>query len=408
LVLIIWVLDAVICWLRVRPVERDRLWAEDSVIFIRGWVLNPSIWIPFRPYSGYVQFLPSSISGVISMAPTYYWALFTTAAACIVVGSVGAVAFHCSRYLLTSWPARAAVALAPVLLPLAGVEPLGNLCNLHWWAIYAVFWLLFARTGKRWSTALLVAYTLIWMLSETTVLFFVPLAVLILWRSKNLGQKLISVAVLVGSVVQLAAYLSTGRGAYSSETQHVAQVVKGMLISVFGGTLTESAALAQSVAQWFGYRSMAVVAIMSLVPVLIAFWGAPAKIRLAIFYAGGLAMFLWPFTAYLLKFPGGAPLVPWRWGMGPALCLMTIWILALDQFVQRRRLDVMAATLIIGALFVVQCCSFSTLNDRRVGGTAWRDFVVAGQAECRAGATEVASPGFPQEWAWMVPCTRLR
>jgi len=408
MVLAFWILDAALCWLRVRPVERDRLWAEDNVTFLRQWVNQPSPWLPFRPEAGYLQFLPRITSGVVSLTPTYYWALVTTALACICVGTVGAVAFHCSRYLLTSWPARVAVALVPALLPLAGVEPLGNLCNLHWWAIYAVFWLLFTQTQKRYSTALLVVFTLAWALSEIQIVFFVPLAVWFIIRSKNLGQKLISAAVIVGSLAQLAAYLSTGRGTYSSDPQHLPQVLKGLLISVFGGTLTSSAALTQSVATYFGYRSMAVLAVMSLVPVLVAFLRGDATIRLALLYAGGLAMFLWPFAAYTLKFPVGAPEVPWRWGMGPALCLLATWIVTLDQFVLKRRVDVAVASLVLATLFVVQCCSFTTMNDKRIGGTAWRDFVVAGRAECQAGAQEVASPGFPPEWAWMVPCDRLR
>ena len=408
LVIAVWVVDAAICWLRMRPEERDRIWTDDSVGFLQEWTLRPNLLFPFIPYAGYLNFLPKVASGVITLTPIYYWALLNTAAACILVGSVGAVAFWASKFLVKSWPVRIAVALIPAMLPLAGVEPLGTLCCLHYWAIYAIFWLLFAQPHRRGVVIALVVFTLVWTISETQIIFLVPLALLMLIRSKNLGQRLISATAILGSLAQLVTYFVVGRYPYSNDPQHLPQVLKATLINTFGGTLTSSSALTDSLRTYFGYHGLAALAVLSLVPVVVAFWRGDAKIRLALFYICGLALFLYPFAAYTLKFPIGAPEVPWRWGTAPALCMLATWMIALDQFVQKKRIDVAVATFLVVVLFAVQCVSFTSRNDQRVGGTAWRDFVVAAKAECQAGATKVASPGWPPNWAWYVPCDRLR
>jgi len=407
-VIAVWVIDAAICWMRMRPVERDRIWTDDNVGFLQAWVLHPSPWFPFTPYAGYLNFLPKIASGAISLMPAYYWALLTTAAGCVFVGSVGAVAFWASKFLISSWPARVAVALVPAMLPIAGVEPLGTLCCLHYWAIYAIFWLLFAQPHRRGAIIASVIFTLVWTISETQIIFLVPLALLFVIRSKHLGQRLVAATTILGSLAQLVTYFVVGRSPYSSDPQHLAQVLKGTLINTFGGTLTSSSALTDSISTYFGFRALTVLALVSLVPVVIAFWRGDGKTRLALFYICGLALFLYPFAAYTLKFPIGAPEVPWRWGTAPALCMLATWIIALDQFVQRKRIAVTVAAFILATLFIVQCVSFTSRNDQRTGGVAWRDFVVAGRAECQAGATQVASPGWPSNWAWYVPCDRLR
>ncbi|MCL2490915.1 MAG: hypothetical protein FWF36_09410 [Propionibacteriaceae bacterium] len=407
-VLAVWVVDSLICWMRVPPDMRGRLWAEDGLVFLRSWALDGSPGLFFQPYAGYLQFLPRAASSLIALAPIQYWAVLTAAAASICVGAVGAVAFHCSRSLVTFWPARIAVALVPALLPLAGVEPLGTLCNLHSWALYAAFWLLFTQTRKRWVTVLLVVFTLAQALSEIQIVFFAVLAAWFVWRSKNLGQRLIGAAVIVGSLAQVVAYLSMGRAPYSDQVPSLGNVIQGMLISVFGGTLTSSAALMTAVATYFGYRAMTVLALVSLVPVVLVLWRADGVHRLAVVYGGLLVVGIWFFSAYLLKFPGGVPLVPWRWGMGPAMLLLSLWIIAIDHFVRRRRLDASIAVFLLATLFIVQCVSFTMNNPRRQGNQSWSEFVVAAKVECAGGATQEPGPGFPADWSWMVPCELLR
>lgn len=417
----ILLIGTVLAWLRVRPEERGRLYAEDGLIFVGQWFTNPSPWLVFLPYAGYLQFVPRVTAGVLTLAPVQYWALLATLAACGCVAVVGAVSFQCSRHLLSSWPARLAVILVPLLLPLAGIEPLGTLCNLHWWALYGAFWVLFARPRGRLAVVSLVVYTLALGLSEIQVAFFAPLALWFVIKSRHRGQRLISVALLVSCVAQVVAYLATGRGAYSSDPQTFLGAVRGLFVVVFGGSLTSSLPLLSAVVGAIGVRGLAILAALLVVPVLLALWHGSTVTRLAIVYGGLVGVALWFFALYMVRYPGGLfttmdNVTLTRWGMSAALCLLAVWIIAIDQLVSAKRLDAKVAAFVLVLLFVVQSFSFTTTNPARLSGAVWSDFVSSARAECASGAGSVTAPIVPLGWVptgwdsadWGVPCTRLR
>ncbi|MCL2652263.1 MAG: hypothetical protein FWD63_00520 [Propionibacteriaceae bacterium] len=414
------VFGTILVWLRVRPEERGRLYAEDGVIFVGQWFKDPSPWLLFRPYAGYLQFVPRVAAGILALGPVRYWAVLATLAACVCVAVVSAVSYQCSRHLLTSWPTRLAVVLVPLLLPLAGIEPLGTLCNLHWWALYGAFWVLFAMPRARFAVVGLVAYTLALGLSEIQVAFFAPIALWFIVRSKNRGQRLISLALLVACAFQGVAYLATGRNAYSEDPQTFVGAVRGLVVIVFGGSVTSSVPLLAAAVAVIGVRGLALLAVVSVLPALLAFWRGSGVSRLAIAYGGIVGVALWFFAIYMVRYPGGLfttmdTVSLGRWGVGAALCLLSAWIVALDQLVFAKRVDVKLAALTLVALFVVQSFSFTTTNPARLSGAGWSDFVSSARAQCGPGVQGVAAPVVPLGWqpsesdttAWDVPCTRL-
>lgn len=416
-----FVLDSLICWMRVRPIERGRLYAEDSAVFLAGWFSGHGPLAIFQPYEGYLQFIPRIASGFVALTPVYYWGLATTAAACIVVGAIGSVSFYSARSLVTSYPALVAIALVPALLPLAAVEPLGTLCNLHWWALYGIFWIIFTRPTTRRTAAVLVVYTLFLGLSEIQIAFFAPLAFWSIVRSKNRAQRLVNAALIVSCAAQGVAFLFSSHAIYSTDPQDFHQVVRGFFLNAFGGTVTSSQSFLQSLAMLFGYYGLALLAAISLVPVLIALARAANRERLAMVYSGVTGVILWFFAVYVGRNSGGPPVYLIRWGMGAAFCLLIVWIVALDQLILARRLDNVLAWFVVAALLIIQSFSFTTKNDFRIDGPEWTDFVASARAECATGADAVTAAVIPSGWVpvgsapansgeviWEVPCQRLR
>ncbi len=103
----------------------------------------------------------------------------TTAAACVVTGGVAALVFVFSRDVIAAWVARVGLALIVVLTPLAGMEILGNVANVHWYLLYLTPWLLLATPRSRVGSVLMVLLALAVTLTEPQAILFVPLAV---WR----------------------------------------------------------------------------------------------------------------------------------------------------------------------------------------------------------------------------------
>lgn len=207
---VVGLLAAVVAWIRVPSALRDNLYAEDGVVFVGGWAWPRSVSLFWEPYGGYQHLLPRFGSWlVVNLLPVASWGYAITAFACVVVGLVAAAVYACSADLVTFWPARIVLGLLVALVPVAGVEPLGNLANLHWFMIMLMPWVLLARPRTRWGLALLVVVTLVATLSEPTCIIFAPLA---LWRFVTARrERLIVVAWAVGVAAQVVTTLLAPR-----------------------------------------------------------------------------------------------------------------------------------------------------------------------------------------------------
>ncbi|MCL2489265.1 MAG: hypothetical protein FWF36_00820 [Propionibacteriaceae bacterium] len=414
-----FVLATLICWLRMGSQERDTLWEEDGSVFTGDWLHRPSPWLIVTPYAGYVNLIPRVTQLIVQLMPVKYWALLTTAAACVVVGLVCGLAYYCSRWTLTMWSARFGLVLVPALLPLAGVEPLGTVCNLHWWAIFAVFWLIMARPKGRFDMIVLALLAFAFTMSEIMVVFVLPLALWRIFRPEVARQRVVSIVVSVGCVWQVVAYLVVGRAPESSVVTPLTVAVKGWLVNVIGGSVTSSLGLVQTILATAGWQAFIVALLFFLVPIVLALQLSSSRgRRLMIAYNLVLSVVLWFFILYMNGYPNGLYSsgvvdVMLRWGMAASLCLLTAYLLAIDELVTRRTLSLRLATLTIALLIAVQSTSFTTVNDNRAAGLQWQLNVEIAQGQCREGATEIAMFQHPPFWGlpgweqFVVPCDRL-
>ena len=126
------------------------LYAEDGRSFIGDWLgtnepIKGDLSLLWMPYAGYQHLIPRLASGLVTaLVPPAGWALAVNAIACLVVGSVAGLVFVFSRDVISFLPSRLVLGMLTVMAPMAGLEALGNLANLHWFLLYLTPWLLLA------------------------------------------------------------------------------------------------------------------------------------------------------------------------------------------------------------------------------------------------------------------------
>ena len=144
------VVVTVLAWLRLPPIARDTLWAEDGRTFLGGAV-GPSPWSTiFEPYAGYLHVVPRLLAlFTVNAVPVAGWALSMTFLSCFVAGIVAGVVLVVSRPYVTWLPARLLLVGLTVLTPLVNREVLGNAANLHSLLFWGAFWMVLSRPSTR-------------------------------------------------------------------------------------------------------------------------------------------------------------------------------------------------------------------------------------------------------------------
>jgi len=94
--------------------------------------------------------------------------------------------------------------LVVVLLPAAGYETNANVANLHWYLIYALFWVFIAPARTRAEIVLGALITALAVLSDPLTLILAPLLVLRLLEDRSRPALIIPAVYAVTLVVQLA------------------------------------------------------------------------------------------------------------------------------------------------------------------------------------------------------------
>jgi hypothetical protein len=113
------------------------LWAEDGGAFL------PAAWRAGllatwdEPYAGYIHLVPRAIAAIVAALPLTWAAGAIAVSASLVMVGCAAVVSRNSAVLLQTRSARWCAGLVVLFLPVAAVEAIGNLANLHWWLMIA-------------------------------------------------------------------------------------------------------------------------------------------------------------------------------------------------------------------------------------------------------------------------------
>ncbi len=174
----------------------DTVYAEDGAVFLAASYNSPEAGNFFSPYAGYLHLGPRLITALVSLFPVAWaaWALAVSAA--VVTGLLSVLVFFASSRL-ASLPARLLVSVVVVFVPVGQDELPNSIANLHWPALYALFWVLVWKPRSRWASVVAAGSVLLIAMSDLLVLAFVPLALWLWWRRRN-GQSL-SVLLALGT-----------------------------------------------------------------------------------------------------------------------------------------------------------------------------------------------------------------
>jgi len=440
-VLAVIIVCALVAWLRLPPVARDTLWAEDGRVFVQQRVADGPFSTWFVPYDGYLHLVPRLLADAAwSWSPVDHLATVVTALACLVAGLVAAGVWVCSRGLVASRVVRLALAAVTVLVPLAPLEVSGNLANVHWYLLWLTPFLLLHRARSTTSTVVASLGALLIGLTEIQAVVLVPFVVaafVVRPRSAHPRRDLAPVVVLVAAlVVQLLVAALTARADAPGPASTIPQVVLGYLTSVVLGTWVPSAvrlgglldrggwAVALIATAPFVLAAVVVVrAVRHSVPGTARLVGrvAPAHDpvavdRLALAAVAGLAsVAVWsvdvvvnhgPDTRFWFDDPGRvAELGLTRYAVVPSLFLLVVLLCAVDAAWRSPSRRSRAAA-VLGLVLVVALVAvwFDGSGSSRGAGPGWQGSLDRAEEACDDGAAVADVAGAPVGWGVLLPC----
>ena len=416
--------SAIAAWLRIPPLARDTLWAEDGRAFLQGALNQGPFLSLFDPYAGYLHTIPRIISSLIVQfvqVPQYAYAM--TAATCIVAGFAAGVVYVCSSAVVHQVPARVLLASITVLAPLEPREVLGNAANLHSIMFWMLLWMLLYRPKSRHGSLALGIIALLAALTEIQALFLLPI-LLLGWRDR--ARWPLRAGYLLGLAAQVVVTVLWPRGWSTNPAVGLPSILYGYLINsvtplwlpqssigpalVAGGpVLTVALALPLVAAGIFGYRRGTAV----------------QRIAIAFLAAGSLLVY----AASVLDNPNAfydyavfsrAELQSvWlaRYGVVPSMMLLAMLVIAFSvrgrQHVRMTRLspDTLVRHWRFAALSVVlllMLAQFVPQGTRRSGGPAWQPQIDQVAEGCQIGPDgRIAQVNETLGWTVAIRCGML-
>lgn len=406
---------AIGAWLRMPASTRGQLYAEDGRTFVGDWFTHGSPALLWEPYAGYQHLLPRLISGaVVWLVPAPAWAVAVNLLVCALLGAAAGLIYLLSRDVVAFRPARAALGLIPVVVPIAGQEAIGNLANLHWFLLYLIVWVLLATPKTNAGVWGLAAVTLACTLTEPQTAIFLPLALWAVIRERRLWP--VTVAWALGVAVQVLTTMSAPREV-AAGWPPLGSTVQGYVLNV-GMTLGTwrpgwLGRVLTGPGWWPGFAWVTLLLAVAVVGIVLGpmsarvanlalVYGSLASWTLSFVLGGKIDYFYSEYTAAQLALP---ELV--RWGTTASMFLIATVPVTLAVVVARRPAFGTAAAIVLGVLGTIMV----------LGGVAgqlqeqtpvrdWDATVTDARAACVAdpqGGIPLATPPGP-DWTVPVPC----
>jgi hypothetical protein len=186
----------------------NTLWAEDGHVFL-GQATTQGIWRPFtETWHGYVHMAPRLLAAGLSQLPLSDAAFGFAVAAATVTGLVTALVFHLSSAVMSSPAARLVAALGVALIPSGQHAVLNNIANLHWFLIFASFWVLLCVARTPTLLGLGSVVTFLAAASDPLAVMLLPLAGLRLASVRGRAIRAPEMALCLGLLVEVVAVLT--------------------------------------------------------------------------------------------------------------------------------------------------------------------------------------------------------
>jgi hypothetical protein len=189
------------------------VWAEDGSVFLSQASTRGTLSALFHSYGGYYHTVPRLLAGLATLAPVRAAPAVLAVSAALCVGAVAVLVYFASAGHLRSPLSRLLVAAVAVAVPVGQDEVLNSIANLHWYGLYALFWMLVWVPRRPSARVLAVVVVLLVATSDILVLAFAPLALVRALRRDRSGRRdrhgmLLAGLLGAGIVVQVSGLLT--------------------------------------------------------------------------------------------------------------------------------------------------------------------------------------------------------
>ena len=371
----------------------DTVWAEDGAVFLGEATRHGALEAVGMSYAGYFHLVPRLLTAVATLFPPSAAATVLAIEAALVVAALAVLVYAASAELLRSPLSRFLVAAPVVVVPVAQSDVLNSVANLHWYGLYALFWILLWRPASAAAKTVAVLLVALVATSDILVLTFLPLAVCEAWRGRQRHAVVLAGVLGAGVAAQLLG-LATGASERPLDPDPV-RAVTGVVLSAVPAPLIGERWLGTEVdAHWIALAGLAWLLVAAAVVVALARLTWPDW-RLALLAAGHAA------ALYALPVLLSGVATP-RYTVAPALLVVTALVALLQP--ARSRVPVYALTVLLALVWAVNL----RVNNSRADGPRWSDELPAARQRCTAeSVTTVPISPAEEHWTADLSCRYL-
>jgi hypothetical protein len=376
----------------------DTVWAEDGQVFLSdaAWDSPPEALA--TSYAGYFHLVPRLLAELAAATPVSWAAAVLAIGAAAVTAALAVLVYVASAAHLPSRTARVVAAAVVLVAPLAQNDVPNSIANLHWPALYALFWVLL-WTPARWpGRAVAVAVVALVVTSDILVVALLPLAVARLAVRRDRYSAVLATVFAAGVALQLLG-LVTGTSSRDTDLNPIRAGV-GYVLRAVPGALVGTRWLGDdhTSARWLILGAVAWLLVLAAVVVAWRRLTRPAWTLAGVAVVHSLALYVLP------VFLSGTATE--RYALAPAMLLVVALLALLPPGFSRQG----AAGVALVALVAVVCAVNLRLPNARAEGPSWSEELDRARQECAQPATTglwLSIPPAGYGWHASLPCTYL-
>jgi hypothetical protein len=209
------------------------VWAEDGSVYFSQ---TRGIGNIFQGYAGYLQLHPRLLGLLAHQIPIGDVALYYAVAGALITSLAGLAVWHFSAQLIKSRVLRAVLALNVPLIPALTLEQTANGANSLWAVLFAGWWALLFHPRRARDIALASVVAFFAATSNGLALFYLPVALYLLWRRRDRPTAIVGGVFLLGIAIQVAVILTTTDTTPSGKS-HLADLPGIYLVRAVGSAL---------------------------------------------------------------------------------------------------------------------------------------------------------------------------
>jgi hypothetical protein len=372
----------------------NTVWAEDGEVFLADAVNEPLPVSLFTSYAGYFHVGPRLLAEVAAAMPAGWAAAVLAISAAAVTAALAVLVYVASAAHLPSPVARLVAAAVVVVAPLAQDDVPNSIANLHWPALYALFWVLL-WTPARWSGRVVaVATVALVATSDILVVALLPLAIVRFTQLRDRYRAVLATVLAAGVALQLLG-LVTGASSRDTDLDPI-RAGTGYLLRAVPAALVGSRWLGDDnrSARWL---ILAAVAWLLVLAALVAAWRGltrPAWTLAAVAAFHSVALYALP------VFLSGTATE--RYALAPAMLL----VVAMLALIPPGRGRAGAPAVVFITLLAIVCAVNLQVPNLRAEGPSWSGELDRERVECgpASDAVLVRLPPANDDWYADLPC----